>query len=310
MPALRVRASVAALLGRPALVRYRWELWLLFGMPVVGGLLHHLTMFSIERLLTCTLPGCFYSALAVSGGVRLLLLAVSYRSVRRQGRELLTLLWMLEIVTTALAWPVTLTRLVIGGDTTGLLVLFTIPLEVTTEGGGPVSTTVRYSAVSLVSLIVTLWFARRASRISSGHAFLIVMLSAAHSSFILISYSASLTSLAWYGSIAELVSPALLVGINGIMFWMMIRFDASDICTRWLFFGAAAGAMFLRGLAVSVFLWALLQPYNDLSDFYLDGYYVWWLSRAISTGLLVIAPLALAWVVRVPQRERDWLSAG
>ena len=285
-------------------VRYRWELWLLFGIPAVTGLAYHLAFASVNEFLQCARETCIYAPSVVSGSVRLLLLAVSWRAVRRQGRELLALLWMLETVTAVFGLTVNSVHLALGRDTPLNPVLFGVPLQVATSASSSTGTEVNYPVTSLVYLIVTLWFARRASRISTGHAFLIVALSLADSSFAVPPY-VLLYSLTWYGVLASSISLALQVSVNAVMFWAMVRFDASGIPARWLLMTAVLGGVFLRGIASRVSLLATVGFYDfgrfDYHDSQLEG-----MVGLVRLGLFAVAPLALAWLVRVrqPRRER------
>ena len=129
-------------------------------------------------------PGSvFLRSYVISSSVRLLLLAVSWRAVRRQGREFLALLWMLETVTAAFGLTVNSAHLALGRDAPITPVLFTVPLSVATSDSSSTSIGVGYLATSPVYLVATLWFARRASRISAGHALLLVLLSSARFEF-------------------------------------------------------------------------------------------------------------------------------
>ena len=84
---------------------YRWELFLLFGLPVVLGLLWMATFGGLFNGLLRLVVGADYDCGRVSCGwwityglrvVHLVLLGATYPFVRRQGREFLTLLWGLE----------------------------------------------------------------------------------------------------------------------------------------------------------------------------------------------------------------------
>lgn len=300
MPVLSVRSVVAALPGRPALMRYRWELWLLFGIPAITGLIYHLTFASILELLECASDLCHSAPSLVHRSALLLLLAVSWRAVRRQGREFLILLWMLEIVTTGFSLAVSTVGLALGSERSIFPALFTIPLEVATSGSGSISTEISYPVTSLAYLIVKLWFARRASRISTGHAFLIVLLSFADSTFAVHTYGPY--ALTWYvGSMTYL---ATQVALNVVMFWMMVRFDASAMRTRWFMTAAVLGGMLLGNIANWVSLYAGVGLFAILSDHHFQ---LWGMRHIIWLGLFVVVPLALAWLVRVPQPKRDWL---
>ncbi len=305
MPTLSLGSLAAALPGRHTVARYRWELWLLFGIPAITGLTYHLAFASVLEFQGCTGLLCLSGPSVASGSVRLLLMAVSWRAVRRQGRELLTLLWMLEIAIAALALTMNGIHLALGRDTPITPVLFAIPLEVATTASGSTSTEVSYSSASLVYLILTLWFARRASRISAGHAFLLVALSLADSSFSVYPFVPYLRTS--YAIITSAMSLALQVGLNVVMLWMMVRFDVSGIRTRWLMLAAVLGVWFLRSVASRIALFAAVGYYDGFSDIRQPELQLWGMASGTWMGLSVVVPLALAWLVRVPQPKRDWL---
>ena len=302
---LNVRTIISALPGRQAVMRYRWELWLLFGIPAIKGVIYHLAFVSAWELLECARGICDYGIALVSGSVGLLLLAVSYRAVRRQGREFLALLWMLEIVTSVLGLVLSGVNLAFGRETSIFPVLFAIPLEIATSPTGSTGSEVGYPVTSLVYLIVKLWFARRASRISAGHAFLIIALSFADSTLSVQPYVPYV--LTWYVGTTALMYLATQVVLNVVMFWALVRFDASGLHTRWLMVATILAGQFLLGIASRVSTLAIVGFYGFANP----PYHSLQLSGLVSItrlGLFIVVPLALAWLVRVPQPKRDWLA--
>ena len=147
-------------------------------------------------------------------------------------------------------------------------------------------------------------FARARLAHQHRHAFLIVALSLADSSFAVPPY-VLLYSLTWYGFLASSISLALQV-------------SATPSCSgRWfgsmqagyphvgLLMTAVLGGVFLRGIASRVSLLATVGFYDfgrfDYHDSQLEG-----MVGLVRLGLFAVAPLALAWLVRVrqPRRER------
>ena len=306
MPALSVRALAAALPGKHAVVRYRWELWLLFGIPGITGVIRQLAFVPAWELLACADGTCAYSIAVMSGNVvGVLLLVISYRAVRRQGREFLALLWMLEIVTGILGLVVNGVNLAFGRETSISPVLFTIPLEVATSPTGSTNAGVGYPAISLAYLVVRLWFSRRASRISASHAFLIIALSFADSTFAVHPYVPY--ALTWYVGATGLVYLATQVVLNVVMFWALVRFDASSIYARWLIMATVLGGIFLLRIAWRVSLLASVGFFNFDNPRYQD-LQLSVLVSAVWLGLFVVVPLALVWFVRVPGPKRDGLA--
>ena len=301
---LNVRTIISALPGRQVVMRYRWELWLLFGIPAIKGAVWHLA-FVPAAVFQCAPGVCLNVPPVVTGVVGLLLLVVSYRAVRRQKREFLALLWVLEIVTGVLSLLLNGVNLALGREMSIVPILFTIPIEVT-AGSGSSGTEIGYPATSLAYLIITLWFARRASRISIGHAFLIVALSFSDSTFSLLYY-------VQFGPTPYLVPTALIrlaaqIGVNVVMFLAMIRFDASGPRARRLMITAIVSGLFLRGVALQISTWVTIGLYPFGAFLQVDEIRLWGLWHAIRLGLFVVVPLALAWLVRVPQPKRDWLA--
>ena len=172
---------------------YRWELFLLFGLPVVLGLLGMATFEGLPKnaiWADCGRVSCaWWISLRHALMVHLVLLGATYPFVRRQGREFLTLLWGLET-----ALQVVRTRCVLAqrsppgaGDSPRGFRLIDVPIQITRSDGPNIE--LRNPVVYIVQrclrspLPVYLWFIRRASRISMGHAFLLYGLSMADAAF-------------------------------------------------------------------------------------------------------------------------------
>ena len=141
---------------------YRWELWLIVGIPVITG-------------ICLALVGPFVGLLGYGNAVihliyfvgrvvGLLLLAVSYLRVRNLGRDFLAVLWGYLVAAS-----------VIGATTQGVLFL----VGAAFPGADHLANFGRTLSIGgvalLLEILALLWFARRASRLSLMHAaFLLV----------------------------------------------------------------------------------------------------------------------------------------
>ena len=150
------------------LVTYRWELWLLGGIPLVSGI--------VVPLLPSVLPilprgdwlfdrYTYFRIWAVDHLATVALLAVSYSRVRRSGRNLLPLVWGCALVTVAV----------------GELLWFTVTAVAPVfETSDAFSFRLWLFGLSLanfiVSLPVLLWFAWQALRFSLAHAFFLFLI--------------------------------------------------------------------------------------------------------------------------------------
>ena len=150
---------------RSFLDTYRWELWLIAGIPATT------LIMQTSQLLLVNLIGygnaTFELYNLVGSVVGLLLLVVSYQRVRNLGRDFLAVLWGYLVAAS-----------VVGATAHGVLFLVVVvfPTEdpLTIIGRG-----LSISGIaSLLRLLVLLWFARRASRLSLMHAaFLLIFAS-------------------------------------------------------------------------------------------------------------------------------------
>ena len=141
---------------------YRWELWLIVGIPVITG-------------ICLALVGPFVGLLGygnavihliyfVGSVVGLLLLAVSYLRVRNLGRDFLAVLWGYVVAVS-----------VIGATSQGVLFLVGAAFPGADHLANFGRTFSIYGLALLLEILALLWFARRASRLSLMHAvFLLV----------------------------------------------------------------------------------------------------------------------------------------
>ena len=146
-------------------VAYRWELWLIVGVPVTTGIVQFVVV-RIVFLLSSTIESTdFY--IFVHSPIVLLLLAGSYLRVRYIGREFLAVLW----------------RYLVAGSVVHAIASVVLFLhEIVFPREDATAFFVRQISVSglvfLVDILVLLWFARRASRLSLMHAaFLLIFAS-------------------------------------------------------------------------------------------------------------------------------------
>ena len=155
-------------------VTYRWELWLLIGIPAVTGVVSALS-FSLSSLLLHDRVGSLSlidssqvvinAGNLVAGIVGLVLLSVSYLRVRRLEREFLASLWGYSIAV-AVIGIVTTTAVIV------VAVAFSDP-EPSQLDIGLRATGIRLFS-SLLQFLALLWFARQLSRVSLTHAFFLV----------------------------------------------------------------------------------------------------------------------------------------
>ena len=200
-------------------VTYRWEMWLIIGIPAVLGVVRTLSFPHISNLLN-DLVGIFDAgSLVVVIPVNLLLLSVSYLRVRRLEREFLTSLWRYSIAV-AVIGAVSVIAVIGVGDAyptaprlvTNLLVEFT----------------------SLLHFLALLWFARQLSKTSLPHAFFLVAFSPLHLFIPLSLYQfIPIPGSLWDGISAEVGWAANLrwsIGFVGLLVmlikvWLLRNFD-------------------------------------------------------------------------------------
>ena len=197
---------------RESLVVYRFELWLVLGSSLVMSLV---TTASYQVVSSTRLLGTISDW--VFPVVALLVLVAPYPWVLRQGREFLKVLWTLVIALTVLdiGWPAV--DAIVHDDEPG-----TGMLEVVTGVG-------RWLLVAGLSLL----FARRATRFSVSHAFLLLLLP----------YGGFVLALPWSGywswfefRTAIQVADAIRMGVGvlgaAVVVWALIRIDKGTTAFR------------------------------------------------------------------------------
>ena len=196
----------------------------------------------------------------VSHGITLLIvtaLAATYPFVRRQGREFLTLLWGLEIAIRCAALVVYGVEIATGSGEFPLgFRLIEVPFTITEWGSSAsTSSSISYDAINALQLVVYLWFIRRASRISMGHAFLLYGLSMADAGFsvapIVMIYVTLYPTLPYVGLVVFHILAQ--VGLNVLMFRALIRRDELSPASRMVM----AAALIVAAPLVSLLGWFL-----------------------------------------------------
>ena len=185
-PPVRGRAQVCMLAreGRPALRRffrtYRWESVILLWVPLVGAVVGFIARPFIPIYLYSspldedTLTALFQPIVgAISGGVVILLLIAAYTRLRRlEGVEFLSLLCAYTIMSIAVG--------ILGSFILGTLQIAnrvgTVGVLLPVVPAWPLSILPATLVLGLLSLAITLWFARKASRLSLRHAYFLVMI--------------------------------------------------------------------------------------------------------------------------------------
>ena len=145
--------------------KYRWELWLFIGIPTVASLIGVICDWSGLRWVG---NSGLRDYGAVTGLAAAVVFGVAYPRVRRLGRPMLALLWRYSIAASV----------VLAAEWVVIDLLFPgVTLDATDLGYS-------LAALGVVGLLVQLWFAREASRISLAHAFLFIALTAATGSLV------------------------------------------------------------------------------------------------------------------------------
>ena len=215
---------------RKALVAYRFEIWLVLGSSLAMSLVTTMSYQVVSSLrLLVTISDWVLPAVA------LLVLAAPYPWVLRQGREFLKVLWTLMIALTVLdiGWPAV--DAVVHDDEPGT------SMWVVTGVG-------RWLLVAGLSL----FFARRATRLSVSHAFLLLLLP----------YGGFVLALPWSGHwswfelrTATQIAYAASMGIGvlgaAVAFWVLIRIDTSTKAFR-VKMVVALLALFWSGIVAGV----------------------------------------------------------
>ena len=159
---------------------YRWESVILLWVPLVGAVVGFIARPFISIYLYSsplhedTLTALFQPIVgAISGGVVILLLIAAYTRLRRlEGVEFLSLLCAYTIMSIAVG--------ILGSFILGTLQIAnrvgTVGVLLPVVPAWPLSILPATLVLGLLSLAITLWFARQASRFGLRHAYFLVMI--------------------------------------------------------------------------------------------------------------------------------------
>ena len=216
---------------------YRWELWLLVGVPAVAQITRIILIVLASRAFGDSNTALHLSNIGGSLSV-VLLLAFSYSRVRALGRDFLALLWGYRIAAAILAVviqsAVLLTTIVYPSDESPLLWISAQLLV--------------YLAFLPVDAFILLLFARKASRISLLHAFFIVAFASFAASPI--PRESSDSTLAFALSLTAAPVVALLLAL--VKVWLLGDFDRRSAAFRKNAIGATVAATLASGWTRSV----------------------------------------------------------
>lgn len=269
---------------RRLLNKYRWELWLFIGIPLVASIIVYAygwTPFGRDDELR------LYGWGAVTGAAAAAILkTASYRWVRQLGRPMLSVFW----------------RFSLGASAVGALVFLIVNLMSPITSGRTTDSSFTSLFVVLLVLagvisLMRLWFAREASRTSLAHAFLLVALTVGAGSSI--SSVLSLREIDWeflgpYGSGAMVGSVVVAVAMVFLSIWALAHFDGMGRDGR--------RRAILAVLAISVL--ASIADIGVARDLEAGDYGSAWLSIAIlslPSVVFTLIILGLVYLVRVRQ---------
>lgn len=267
---------------------YRWELWLLLGIPVIAQTARIPMIILVDRF-SLLIENATFSVVEIGVAASvLLLLTLSYPRIRGLGREFLAILWGYRIaaavLTAAIQSAALLMELAYAGEGSPF---FSI--------GG---TLLFYLATAPFQIGVLLWFARRASRISLPHAFFLIALT----SFVAPPASRGSPDAALaFASMAVGAVIALTLALAQV--WLLGNFDRRDAAFRRNAIAALIAAALLSGWARSIVPLLLsgegdaaLQAHVPFAGLITGG--VAFAYQAVFGLALLFAYFALAYLVR------------
>ena len=187
---------------------YRWELWLIIGIPTAALIVRTLVILPLNLLLGS--DEAFFNLQTLLGSAfALLLLAGSYLRVRSLGRDFLALLWGYVVVVSTIGTIAAATVLFSGLNTPGEALL-TRMLFV-------------YGLATVPQFLAILWFAHQGSKLSLTHAFFLV----AYASLTLFgSVQGSETTDSITAMVAHLlVGFAIALSVMLLQVWLLGNFD-------------------------------------------------------------------------------------
>ena len=233
------------------LVTYRWELWLIVGIPVTTYIVQAVSVWGYYfgysfGLLTSgnAAIDSYYFVGSVAGT---LLLAVSYLRVRNLGRDFFALLWGYVVLASVVG-------IVAGGDSSLLGVVFPGAENLIFSG----RTLSILGLAMILHILVLLWFARRASRFSLMHAVFLLVYSSLNvvgtvtgSTILLFNTDLLLASI--------LVGSAIWLTVVLTKVWLLGNFDRR-------------GPRFRRNAVIGLLATLILSGYARVAIAYLIGY--------------------------------------
>ena len=268
---------------------YRWELWLLLGIPVIAQTARILMIILVDRF-SLLIENATFSVVEIGVAVSvILLLTLSYPRVRGLGREFLAILWAHRIAAAVLGAAI---------QSAALLLNLAYP-----EGVSLGSQLLLYLAAAPFQIGVLLWFARRASRISLPHAFFLIALT----SFVAppVSRGSPDAALALAFSMAVGAVIALTLALAKV--WLLGNFDRRDAAFRRNAIAALIAAVLLSGWARSIVPLLLsgegdeaLQAHVPFAGLITGG--VAFAYQAVTLVALLLLYFALAYLVRERRR--------
>lgn len=269
---------------------YRWELWLLLGIPVIAQTARILMIILVDGVFRFSNSNAaFYIVgIGVAASV-LLLLTLSYPRVRGLGREFLAILWghriAAAVLTAAIQSAALLMELAYAGEGSPFFSLGRMLLL--------------YLAAAPFQIGVLLWFTRRASRISLHHAFFLIALA----SFAAPPVSRGSPDAALALAFSMAVGAAIALTLALAQVWLLGNFDRRDAAFRRNAVAALIAAALLSGWARSIVPLLLsgegdaaLQAHVPFAGLITGG--VAFAYQAVTLVALLLFYFALAYLVR------------
>ena len=215
---------------------YRWELWLIIGIPAVVAVVRTASIrllailfndlevsgSAIVSLSLRTMPT--NAGYLVAGIVGLLLLLVSYLRVRRLEREFLPSLWGYSIVVALIGFVVTSVFTI-----TNVIVVAVAAVGADPGGVGSLLTRLdnfTFPFAKLLQYLALLWFARQLSRVSLTHAFFLVAFTSLYLSIPVGSIvGRPLSEIVWAANLNLLIGGFAGLIVMLIKVWLLGNFD-------------------------------------------------------------------------------------
>ena len=278
---------------RRLLNKYRWELWLFIGIPMVAAFVGPI---GLAYAWDAIASGDGWSSpwhAASTSVVAAVLLGASYAKVRRLEGLMLKLFWRYSLAASVVS--------ALGFSTISLL--SSQPWDPLDPGFVPFYLRWVLSLLALAALggLVRLWFAREASRFSLAHAFLVIALSGSTAGYSILLVPVLLASWTLTPTFRDTSDAALQLGaavlgtaITVLSIWALANFDGMGRRLR------------RRSLAALLALHAVTSPSSvagNVVDYVEAGNYI----RAALTAALGLAAvtvftlfvLGLTYLVRV-----------